>query len=141
MTRTIPQGLRILADWFDVKFKDAGAGEDEVQQDLRRWADEIEAMEARICPCLAEHDAYQHMMTRALRAEARAEQAEHDWYDYKADFDARFKPVTDVLRELDRFQNFYSANTREKGMPGNEFYSEKLMEIVDHARTILAGTR
>jgi hypothetical protein len=26
-------------------------------------------------------------------AEARAEKAERDWYDYKADFDARFKAV------------------------------------------------
>ena len=43
------------------------------------------------CPCLAEHDAYQHMMTRALRAEARAEKAERDWYDYKTEFDAKIR--------------------------------------------------
>ena len=36
------EALRRLADWFDVVYKDAGSGNDEVQQDLRKWADELE---------------------------------------------------------------------------------------------------
>ena len=41
------EGLRCLADWFDVKYQDAGKT-DEVQRDLRRWADEFEKAEADI---------------------------------------------------------------------------------------------
>jgi hypothetical protein len=36
------EGLRVLADWFDFVYEDAGTGRDTVQIDLRRWADEVE---------------------------------------------------------------------------------------------------
>jgi len=43
MQLTAAEGLRLLADWFDAQYQDAGSN-DEVQQDLRRWADEFEAL-------------------------------------------------------------------------------------------------
>ena len=47
MTYTKPQtaadGLRLLADWFDATYQDAG-NNDEVQQDLRKWANEFEEL-------------------------------------------------------------------------------------------------
>lgn len=46
--RTIQQGLRILADWLDAKFKDAGTGKDEVQSDLRRWANEVDGLQSEV---------------------------------------------------------------------------------------------
>jgi hypothetical protein len=44
------EGLRWLADWFDAKYHDAGQN-DEVQQDLRRWAGEFEAAEGLLARC------------------------------------------------------------------------------------------
>lgn len=37
------EGLRFLAVWFDAVYEDAGTGRDTLQQDLRRWADELES--------------------------------------------------------------------------------------------------
>lgn len=37
------EGLSFLADWFDAFYGDAGVN-DEVQQDLRKWAKEIDAL-------------------------------------------------------------------------------------------------
>lgn len=45
--KTKAKGLRLLSDWFDAVYQDAGKN-DAVQQDLRKWADEIEALEARV---------------------------------------------------------------------------------------------
>jgi len=42
-----PERLRLLADWFDVKYSDAGTS-DEVQRDLRRFANEYESQQAKI---------------------------------------------------------------------------------------------
>jgi hypothetical protein len=42
---TLPEGLRTLADWFDAVYEDQGKN-DEVQQDLRRWASDYRALEA-----------------------------------------------------------------------------------------------
>lgn len=39
---SMPAGLRFLAKWFDALYGDAGTGQDTVQQDLRRWADEYD---------------------------------------------------------------------------------------------------
>ena len=47
-------GLHILADWFDSLYGDAGTGRDQVQQDLRKWADEIERLLARVAELEAE---------------------------------------------------------------------------------------
>ena len=52
--KTLPQGLRILADWFDAVYEDQGKN-DEVQQDLRRWAAEYEALEAKL-NMLSDHE-------------------------------------------------------------------------------------
>lgn len=46
MKMDAPTGLRKLADWFDVTTSDNP--NTEVQQDLRRWADEWEKREARV---------------------------------------------------------------------------------------------
>jgi len=43
--KTAPEGLRVLADWFDAVYQDEGKG-DAVQQDLRRWADEFARLQA-----------------------------------------------------------------------------------------------
>lgn len=40
---TVQEGLRFLAQWFDDLYEDKGTGRDEVQRDLRRWANEIDA--------------------------------------------------------------------------------------------------
>ena len=42
--KTCAEGLRFLAVWLDCKFGDAGSGNDGVQQDLRKWAEEHEAL-------------------------------------------------------------------------------------------------
>lgn len=39
-----PEGLRLLADWFDAQDAKNGNPRHEVQDDLRRWADEYECM-------------------------------------------------------------------------------------------------
>lgn len=41
---TAPEGLRALADWFDAYDARRGETNDEIQRDLRRWADEWEQM-------------------------------------------------------------------------------------------------
>ena len=46
--KTAQEGLRFLAKWFDAKYEDSGTGTDTVQQDLRRWADDIDTKELRI---------------------------------------------------------------------------------------------
>jgi len=40
--KTASEGLRFLADWFDAVYQDAGKN-DEVQQELRRWATDFES--------------------------------------------------------------------------------------------------
>ena len=45
--KTLPQGLKLLADWFDAVYENQGKN-DEVQQDLRRWAAYYEALEAKL---------------------------------------------------------------------------------------------
>ena len=39
---TNPEKLRALADWFDKRDKESGSKSNEVQQDLREIADELE---------------------------------------------------------------------------------------------------
>ena len=46
--KTAQEGLRFLAKWFDAKYEDSGTGTDTVQQDLRRWSDDIDTKELRI---------------------------------------------------------------------------------------------
>lgn len=41
--KTLQEGLRILADWFDAVYQDAGKN-DAVQQDLRKWAYEVDTL-------------------------------------------------------------------------------------------------
>jgi hypothetical protein len=41
---TPEQAMRVLADWLDVRYGDAGTGGDEIQQDLRRFADDVAAL-------------------------------------------------------------------------------------------------
>lgn len=45
-SKDAPEGLRLLAEWFDIRDDRAGtpAGDREVQRDLRAWADEIERL-------------------------------------------------------------------------------------------------
>jgi archaellum component FlaC len=50
----IEEGLRILADWFDVKYPNDTMPE--VQKDLRRWAAEIERLRDYCNGLLAEID-------------------------------------------------------------------------------------
>lgn len=45
--KSLPQGLRVLADWFDAVYEDQGKN-DAVQQDLRRWASDYEELEAKL---------------------------------------------------------------------------------------------
>lgn len=45
--KTPEEGLRFLADWLDLKFPN---DPDEIQQDCRRWADEIEQLRAEVGP-------------------------------------------------------------------------------------------
>jgi len=45
---TGPEGLRVLADWFDLRDGDLGFSGDEVQRDLRRSADDMEQAAAEI---------------------------------------------------------------------------------------------
>lgn len=42
-----PTKLRALAYWFDIKDREAGVAGDEVQRDLRRWADLAEQIRAK----------------------------------------------------------------------------------------------
>jgi hypothetical protein len=43
--RDAPAGMRIVADWFDVRDDARGyKGKREVQRDLRRWAEAIEEL-------------------------------------------------------------------------------------------------
>jgi len=41
--KTATEGMRYLADWFDAVYEDKGTN-DAVQIDLRRWADDIDAV-------------------------------------------------------------------------------------------------
>lgn len=43
-----PEGLRLLADWFDLRDAENGSSGDQVQQDLRHWADDMEAASAAL---------------------------------------------------------------------------------------------
>jgi len=49
---------------------------------------------------------------------------------------------TKVCCELDDFQRTYERNTSQPGyMPGNQHYSDLLMEIVRHARAVIQSNR
>ena len=48
------EGLRLLANWFDKRYNDAGK-EDRVQIDLRRWADDHERLVAKFERLEREH--------------------------------------------------------------------------------------
>lgn len=41
------QKLRTLADWLDLIDMDKGYSSDEIQQDLRKWADQADEMRER----------------------------------------------------------------------------------------------
>ena len=46
--KDMAEGLEILAKWFDVQFRDSGTGNDQVQQDLRRWAKEYRELVKKV---------------------------------------------------------------------------------------------
>lgn len=43
--KELREGLLVLAEWFDAVYDDAKDGKNQVQQDLRRWADEYTRLE------------------------------------------------------------------------------------------------
>ena len=53
--KTAPEGLRILADWFDAVYDEAGTNA-AVQNDLRDWAKNYTALESRVRELEAERD-------------------------------------------------------------------------------------
>lgn len=52
--KTMQEGLHILADWFDAVYQDAGKN-DAVQQDLRKWVNDINRLSAAAYNLLAKH--------------------------------------------------------------------------------------
>ena len=53
--KTAPEGLRILADWFDAVYDEAGTNA-AVQNDLRDWAKNYTDLESRVRELEAERD-------------------------------------------------------------------------------------
>lgn len=75
---TVQEGLLFLARWFDAVYQDAGTGRDVVQQDLRRWAKEINDIESKnyaLKKALSEHSK-KNESSSALATEQFIEAAE-----------------------------------------------------------------
>ena len=52
---------------------------------------------------------------------------------------AAAREMFSVCQALDGIQRFYAEHAEDsEGMPGNQFYSDKLMEIVRQARAAIA---
>jgi len=45
--------------------------------------------------------------------------------------------AVEACNQLDEYQRDYAKQTRETGMPGNQYYSDKMMKIVDNARAVI----
>ena len=65
--KSAPEGLRLLADWFDVRDAREGVSGCEVQMDLRRWAREFEETQSANAALRAENERLRAVQLAAER--------------------------------------------------------------------------
>lgn len=126
--KTLPEGLITLAAWFDAVYENQGKN-DEVQQDLRKWALDHESLKAKLAAITTELEycksieEQQQLINNGLRAKLAALVEALGWYKEKAQSTGRYlrdknksEALLALLTEL-ALDNGSRADTATKEMP------------------------
>ena len=93
MPKTAPEGLRILADWFDAVYDESGTNA-AVQNDLRDWAKNYTTLESRVRELEDERDEWKK------RCEEEGAEVGRLFSEYK-NLNARHAALVEAVKDMD----------------------------------------